>query len=39
VQRRPAELTRIPADAIATAVKLRDQALTDPAAYDFVRGA
>jgi len=33
-----AELTRIPADAIATATALRERALTDPTAYDFVAG-
>jgi len=33
-----AELTRIPADALVTAATLRDQALTDATAYDFVAG-
>jgi Peptidase family M28 len=31
-----AELTRIPDDAVAAAIKLREQALTDSTAYDFV---
>jgi len=33
-----ADLTRISPDAVATAQKLRDQALDDHAAYDFVAG-
>jgi len=33
-----AELTRIPADALATAAQLRERAANDTAAYDFVAG-
>ena len=33
-----AEPTRIPADALATAATLREQALSDPTAYEFVAG-